>query len=345
MRHERNILLDPRALIVVLLVMCSNWGIAQSLTSLRDSLKFVVKEIHNADTSGATMLGAQLRVALSRYVKPPEAIKLLQQAADTLHQIGPRNTEIAVRSELAEELRKAGKATQAYAELLRVRSLIEAREEEFIERARIDSTTAIERTVAVKDSLSKVIDEAGADREMNRKSAAQELRNWQWIAIGLCILWLVSMALLLYRMARGQRRSNKAIAELQVKVRALEQRPVNVQRVPKQEPLPLPIVKETATAEKAATDQVDPVILGMFRKQAPERLATLQAARERGDLEKIVRVVHSLKPQLVAIDAERYTPLCAAITSPEARVDQAGFDRALDEFQQQVERTLIELKD
>ena len=349
MRHTRNFLLDPRSLVVVLLITCSHLGFSQSRTSAKDSLKLVVKELRHrmlvADSTGSAALGAELRVSLSREVKSPEAIKLLQQAVDTLHQIGPRNTEIAVRSELAEALREAGKAPQAYSELLQVRSLIEARERDFGERAGMDSVTAVARSMALNDSLSKVNAQESAVHEASIKRSSELLRTWQWATLGIALLWLVSMALLLYRTGRLQRRSIKAIEELQVKVRALEQRPVNVQRVPKEESLPLPVVKEIPSAVKGVADQIDPMILGMFRRQAPERLETLKAARDRGDSDKVVRVVHSLKPQLVAIDAGRYTPLCTAITSAEARVDQAKFDRTLDEFQVQVERTLRELKD
>ena len=349
MLHSRNFLLDPRSLIVLLLITCSHMGFAQSRTSAKDSLNLVVKELRQrlvvADSTGSAALGAELRVSLSREVKPVEAIKLLQQAADTIHQIGPRNSEIAVRSELAEALRKAGKATQAYSELLQVRSLIEAREQEFGERARMDSVTAVARSMALNDSLSNAMVLADAEQEASNSASKEKLRNWQWATLGIALLWLVSMAFLLYRTGSVQRRSNKAIEELQEKVRALEQRPVNILRVPKEESLPLPVVKEIPSTEKAGTDRIDPMILGMFRKQGPERLATLKAARDSGDFEKVVRVVHSLKPQLVAIDAERYTPLCATITSTEARVDQATFDRMLDEFQVQVERTLRELKD
>lgn len=349
MQHKKIFEACLRSLIIALLITCSQWGFAQSRSSTTDSLKLVVKELRhqllNADSTGSAALGAELRVSLAHEVKSPEAIKLLQQAADTLQQIGPRNTEIAVRSELAEQFRKSGKATQAYAELLHVRGLIEAREQEFMERARTDSASVVAGSVTLKDSLAQAYAQAQTSYEVSKVAAAKELRSWQWIAIGLGILWLVSMALLLYRTGRLQRHSNKNIAELQAKVKALEERPTNVLRAPKEEPLPIPVVSEIPSVVQTTTEPIDPMVLGMFRKQAPERLATLRAARERGDMEKVVRVVHSLRPQLVAIDAQRYTSLCAAITSTEARVEQAAFDRVLDDFEQQVERSLEVLKD
>ena len=338
-----------RSLILVLLVACSQWGLAQSRPSTTDSLKLVVKELRHrlliADSTGSTALRAELRVALAHEVKPPEAIKLLQQAADTLHRIGSRDLEIAARSELAEELRKAGKANQAYAELLQVRGLIEAREHAFRERSRSDSTMAVARTATLTDSLANEVAQANSSHEVIRIAVAKELRTWQWVAMGVGVLWLVSVALLLYRIGRVQRGSSKAISEFQVKVRTLEERPTNVLRGPKEEPSAISVAKEIPSVLRPEKAPIDPMVLGMFRKQAPERLATLRAALGRGDLEKAVRVIHSLKPQLVAIDAERYSPLCATITAADPRGDQAAMERALDEFQQQVERSLSELKD
>ncbi|MBK9764536.1 MAG: hypothetical protein IPO87_14565 [Flavobacteriales bacterium] len=107
--------------------------------------------------------------------------------------------------------------------------------------------------MALNDSLSKVNAQESAVHEASIKRSSELLRTWQWATLGIALLWLVSMALLLYRTGRLQRRSIKAIEELQVKVRALEQRPVNVQRVPKEESLPLPVVKEIPSAVKGGS--------------------------------------------------------------------------------------------
>ncbi|MBK9764537.1 MAG: hypothetical protein IPO87_14570 [Flavobacteriales bacterium] len=97
-----------------------------------------------ADSTGSAALGAELRVSLSREVKSPEAIKLLQQAVDTLH----RSVREIPRSPSGPSWRKRcvkRERRQAYSELLQVRSLIEARERDFGERAGMDSVTAVAR--------------------------------------------------------------------------------------------------------------------------------------------------------------------------------------------------------
>lgn len=55
------------------------------------------------------------------------------------------------------------------------------------------------------------------------------------------------------------------------------------------------------------------MVLAFFRRQAPERIATLQAARASGDHEKVLRVLHSLRPQLDALDPQGLGVLCARL--------------------------------
>jgi HPt (histidine-containing phosphotransfer) domain-containing protein len=57
------------------------------------------------------------------------------------------------------------------------------------------------------------------------------------------------------------------------------------------------------------------MLLALVRRRGAERLSTLRDARQRGDHDKVIRVVHSLKPQLVGLDAEYYTALCARLVA------------------------------
>lgn len=320
---------------------------AQIGRSQKDSLKQVVKELRldlfEADSAHDLAKGSTLRVELSRLLKPPESIKLLRQAADTIQLIGPPDQEIAIRTELAEQFSKTGKATLAYSEMQRIRDLLLARELEKGKLVDDQNANSRSRSTAIRDSLQLLLEEERSATAEYMIIAESESRKWQLIALATGLFWLVTTTLLFYRSGRSQRRSQLAIAELQAKVKALEERPDNVLRSPN-EGATVASAKELSDPPKAAVDVVDPILVGMFRKQAPERITTLQAAREHGDIEKVVRVVHSLKPQLVAIDPERFGPLCATLTSPGSRLDEARWNASLDEFQLAVIRSIEALK-
>ena len=69
------------------------------------------------------------------------------------------------------------------------------------------------------------------------------------------------------------------------------------------------------------------MLLSLFRKRIPERLQALKEARSRGDHEKVLRVITSIRPQLVHHDANRFSERCARlIAAGEAVLDEASRD-------------------
>ena len=82
------------------------------------------------------------------------------------------------------------------------------------------------------------------------------------------------------------------------------------------------------------------MLLALVRKRSLERMNTLRDARARGDMDKVVRVVHSLKPQLVSIDADRFAGVCARLVATAASENSAQWNQDLDAFEAGLEQTL-----
>jgi hypothetical protein len=72
----------------------------------------------------------------------------------------------------------------------------------------------------------------------------------------------------------------------------------------------------------------------------PERLRTLQEARSRGDYEKVVRVLASMRPQLASHDAPRFAARCAGLIAARETVLEAVHAPDLDRLIADVELAL-----
>lgn len=200
--------------------------------------------------------------------------------------------------------------------------------------AQLDSS--IQRAGDANDSLSRSLQE----REANT-------RSWRLIALTLAGALVVLIVLLVLRMRRQQRKMSAEIARLGAEIAALkEPRPTNKFRTEASTPLPVadPVVAPADPLLDPQTAQVavDPIVLAMFKKMAPERLATLREARTRGDHEKVLRVVHSLKPQLVNFDMA-FGELCARITAADAPENMALWSTDLDTLESGITTVLKKL--
>ncbi|MBK9175051.1 MAG: Hpt domain-containing protein [Flavobacteriales bacterium] len=67
-----------------------------------------------------------------------------------------------------------------------------------------------------------------------------------------------------------------------------------------------------------STPAPDAMVLALFRRHVPERIAALRTAREAGDNDKMMRVLHTLRPQLEAVDSDGLGALCASLRASEA---------------------------
>lgn len=322
------------------------WGgtpvLGRSGPQAADSLKKVIAGhrslMHVADSLGDDEEALAARLQLAPLVKPKEATVLLKDAVTLAGKLDPV-TEMQVRTQLAQHYERIGDHRSAYAEAMTIVALGEdersAQQEASVSAARQQrAIAAVER-----DSLQQVWSEALSEAMAVGSEAEVRSQRWMWIAVGSGVLFLFTLGVVVRRSGRSDRKIRAELHDLRSEIVALkEHRTTEQVRVvpPPDLPLPGPITAPVVplAPEPSPAADIDPIVMAMFRKMAPERLSALRDARARGDKAKVLRVVHSLKPQLVNFDHERFTVLCARIVSPEAATEQARQDADLDALEQ-----------
>jgi hypothetical protein len=155
------------------------------------------------------------------------------------------------------------------------------------------------------------------------------------VAGALVVVLLIVMGLVLFRVGRMKRTLAAQAASGTVErqePRRNKLRPTGSATVPVQE--------TPATEPDLSIDADDAVLLSLFRKRMPERLQALKEARSRGDHEKVLRVITSVRPQLVHHDAERFTERCARLIAAGPTVLEEGSRNDLDGLIDDLERAL-----
>lgn len=324
-------------------------AIAQSAQARRDSLKKVVGDmrlrIDAADSTGDVRDGIALRMDLASLVKPKEAMQLLEDAAAGAQSADLLEEEVLVRKRLAEALAKAGKYARAFEEAMHVTALDEVRLAEQYLFLEASADSALAKTTARRDSLEgswrKELQEA-RHRESHMEATAE---RWMFITLGLGLALMVMLVVVIVRGGRHNKRTLSEMDALRAEIAAMKEAPKNRMREPAVAPVLEPppafdvaIVPEPIVADTSA---MDATLLALFRKRVPERLATLRDARARGDHEKVARVVHTLKPQLVALDESGLGALCLRITVSDPSRDPKELNTDLDLLERSIERLLI----
>lgn len=296
-----------------------------------DSLRTVIAEqrvaMAMADSAGDLKAAFHARLALAELAKQPEAIVLFGEAAALADSLGRPDLGGMVHRMFAARRAAWGQHALAYAELLRADTLDLLRE--LHEMAEARQAFDLERQGILKERDELL--QAAAERERTMAQAIVVLQEkadrWMMAALALCLVGLLSLAALVYRGRRVTARLQSSIDALRGQVEQLK-----AQQEGKAAPAPEPGPRPTAMDEA-----MRPVVEGIFQKAAPERLTTLRAARQRRDTEKILRVVASLKPQLLAFDAGRFDPLIKRLRAPGAADDPKQWKADLDALEQGVE--------
>lgn len=343
----------PMNIRVLLLLLASLWLDVAGLkaqTSVADSLKRMEEamaqhrvRIHDADSTGDARDAARFRIMLAPLCKPAEAIRLYAEAAAIADSAKLSDDEaLRAHTGLAQLLAARGDMRNAYNEQVKVTQLNgewEARQAEVtvaLERIRLEAQ------LAERDSLLARNDAALTAAREGIARAKESTRRWIMATAVTALLALVALIFMFYRAGQYHKRTLAELDGFRKEVEALKAATRNRLReepTTAKVPAPPPVAPPTPT-RAASTPEVEPdeLLLGMFRKMAPERLVTLREARGRGDHEKVVRVVHSLKPQLVNLDAAYFGELCRSLVSAEGRADDAQWNMDLDRF----ERGLVE---
>ncbi len=293
---------------------------ANAKDSLRLALQHARQRLSVADSGGTLADRFDARVELGQLAPGRESVLLLQQAALFADSLKRPDLGAMAHRLLAARSAALGQYAAAYTAQLKSDSLDRQREWDELEA----QDALVQAQLAERDSLLA----QGHARELGMARAIAELQEkvhtWAYISGALLLLGLALVLGLFYRAGRATTRMQATIDSLRTELLALKKRPPAEAKPP---------VKATqATAAHAVDEAMKPVVAGMFGKGAPERLATLREARQRGDTAKIVRVVASLKPQLLSFNAERFAPLIARLKAPNAADDQVQWNKDLDEL-------------
>jgi hypothetical protein len=300
-------------------------------------------DIVAADSTKDVTTAIRLRMALAELSKPKEAQMLYEEAVHLSDSTGRTEDELLARNGLARTLATRGQLKQAYEEALRIADKGAAW---MAQQAEVSGSRADEITRAAgaqRDSLLTVMEEIRRNAQARTVDAEENAEFWMFFAVGILVLALVAMVLMVVMNGRTLRHQRAEVAALREELRALTDRSQNRVREHVPPPSAAPSSVAPAVAPVVAPIPppvvIDPLVVAMFRKQAPERLTTMRDARVRGDHEKVQRVVHTLKPQLVHFDPA-LAQLCARLTTPQAHSDVQRWNNDLDAFEAAVARSL-----
>ncbi len=344
-----------RSVVLVLVVCCSvlvpRVAPAQTAQARRDSLLELRRTVEQfksriqfADSAGDPGEACRQRIMLAPLVKRSEAVELYETAAhiaDTARLF--EGEELRAREELMELYRATGSWRQAFDQA----GLVAALKDD--ERARDSSALHGEvrslRAIATaqQDSLQGLLDkERGVSKE-GLAGAEARADRWQLIAILSGALWMFALAYVLGRIRRTEKRTRAELTALRTEVATLKA-PQNRFREPAAPvvvpppPVAPPSLEPPVPLPEVAS--MDESLLALFRKRAPERLATLRDARARGDHEKVARVLHTLKPQLLALDEHGAGAVCLRLIAEGAQEDAQRWQQDLDQLERSMEHLL-----
>lgn len=331
-------------LLLVVALLSPSLSPAQDLTPAerKEAVAEHKARIAWADSSGDAQVAARYRIMLAPLVPTSQARRLLEEAAaiaDSARLVG--DEALRAHQGLMDLHAGQGNWRKAFEEARTVQQLQARQQQRELEFAVAEERSRMEVIEARRDSLASVwrAENEGviAERDLVRGTA----RRWQLIAMVALVVALV-IGLIGFIAARKQRRV------MEVRMQQLTQ---EVERLRAgmattvAPPVPAPpavaaVVPEPVQEPVAPEVGEDHLLLGMFRKQGPERLQALRAARSAGDHDKVRRVVSALRPQLFALDEPRFAPLHAAITASGAASDPDTWNATLDRFEQALEEQL-----
>ena len=316
-------------------------SVPESAASIKAAIAQHKKDIVSADSTKDHAAALRLRMALGSLSKPKEAQVLYAEAVQLADSLDRTEDELEARKALARTLAARGQTKQAYEEAMRT---VDKSAEWLAQQAEISSAKAddMRRSASMeRDSLLALADAGRRDAESRIRDAQMDVEFWMLIGIGAIAVGLVILLVMLLMNRSALRRQREEIQALRSDINALLDRAQNRWR----EPVVTVPVPERAPDQPAPiqtpvpTSAVDPMVLAVFRKQGPERLATLREARSRGDHEKVQRVVHTLKPQLVHFDPA-FAQLCARLTDAGAVHDGSRWNSDLDTLEGSVSKLL-----
>jgi HPt (histidine-containing phosphotransfer) domain-containing protein len=308
-----------------------------------DSVKQLVETqrtmLQQADGAGDVRLGIALRLRLATLLKPKASQQVLEEGAMMASAAKLLEEEITIRTYLAQAYAAANDHRKAYAEALLITALMNERMTDQAERsgARTDSLLARVKEEHGATVRADMIRQLEMEENLDRQKTLT--KRWMFIALGMLVIGVLALVFMMVRIGRRAELGRLELAGLRAEITALKSVRPNQYREALQGDPSMTSVGH-GPAQRTETDQVDDTLLAVFQKRAPERLATLEAARAAGDTDKVVRVVHTLKPLLVAFNADRFGALCPRITDLHAQADRDQWNADLDTLEKGIRELL-----
>ncbi len=333
-------------LVVLLFLGFSTQLSAQAGMNAADSLKAEILQQRTtltlADSVGDLHAAFEARMRLVPLVRRTESVALLKQAAAIADTLDRPDLGAMAHRLLAKSYASGGNPAAAYAEALVVDSLDRIREMREMQRSNGQHAQAFAQLVAAQDSSAQ----AGLERERRLAVALVQVQHdsssWMWVALAAIGLCLVIVLGLFYRMGRTTRKLRATIDALRKEVNDLKITSNRRKKADTRDEVicAIPASGLVEPPTPPIHEAMKPVAEGMFRKGAPERLATLRQARELGDNDKILRVVITLKPLLVSFDEAHFTPLFARLKAAGAPSNAKQWTADLDALEAGVQELL-----
>lgn len=320
---------------IILCVPVAAQGKADQALNLRATIAAARAEVQAADSEAWDYRRVQYRLDLAALLKGKEATALVEEAVAIADSSGELDAGFLAYPYLLETYRKKGDLKRALRASMRIDSLWARRWEENAVRqkallADLDAEHAQERdslVTAYEQSLSEARTQVSVSQ---REVAAREVMLAAMATVAIVIITILVLVL-----RRSHRRAiehmRTELGDLQARIAAMaEEMKGVVSRMEAQRTAPPTTPSPEATAPKIEQEapSPDPMVLALFKRQAPERITALNTARAAGDHEKVLRVLHSLRPQLDALDPDGLGASCARLRAMQP--SDADWDAGLD---------------
>ena len=321
----------------------------------QDPIQLLNARIVAADSLQDAVAGATARLELAALVKPYQALRVTQEAAALLDSADV-DPELARRAHQAlvdmyTGLKSLEKANHEWAQVVRLSDELRQNEASALEKAQFMNAVASGRI----DSLTTALHtERASARNATAAMVAEHQRrsNMALMAISGGFVALLLSMLFFFLHIRRLRADIKQLQEEATWLRMVGKKGTEPTVVASsfgatssaQSELPEVLKPSAPQAPLPPTSSFNPeedaILLTLVRRRGEERLQTLRDARSRGDIDKVLRVVHSLKPQLVSLDAHYFTELCGRLVTSDPRTDPGQWSADLDRFEAGMARVL-----
>jgi hypothetical protein len=278
-------------------------------------------------------------VVKAAHAKPVIALRHLESAVVIADSLKDRSRERDLLFKLAAAQERVGKPKDALASLGAAHFLKDSLAAAALQRS---SSLTAQQIAEAHDELQRLQTEHGAAMKSlhgQHEKARERSRMLLMAAGGVILMMLLVLVWSLMQNAR-LRRASKERASVELPITPPVQEPPRQNALRHVVPAAGPIVEVPV----APADPEADMLLALFHKRMPERLQALTDARDRGDHEKVGRVLASMRPQLAQHDGLLFNERCARLIAAREHVLSSEYAGHLHQLVADVEQVLRETR-